>query len=35
MGKDWVRQAYAGPDICIESWRSGWDGNGRMVAVKE
>jgi len=35
MGEAWVRQAYADLDIDIESWRSGREGNGRVVAVKE
>ena len=35
MGEAWVRQAYAELDIDIESWRSGREGNGRVVAVKE
>ncbi len=35
MGEAWVRHAYAELDICIESWRSGREGNGRIVAVKE
>jgi len=35
MGGAWVRQACAELDICIESWRSGREGNGRIVAVKE
>jgi SAM-dependent methyltransferase len=34
MGEGWVRQAYADLDISIESWRSGREGNGRIVAVK-
>lgn len=35
MGEAWVRQAYAELDIDIESWRSGREGNGRIVAVRE
>ena len=35
MGEAWVRQAYAELDIEIEAWRSGREGNGRIVAVKE
>lgn len=35
MGECWVRQAYAELDIDIEAWRSGREGNGRIVAVKE
>jgi SAM-dependent methyltransferase len=35
MGEAWVRQAYAELDIDTESWRSGREGNGRIVAVKE
>ena len=35
MGEVWVHQAYAELDIDIESWRTGREGNGRIVAVKE
>lgn len=35
MGEAWVRQAHAELDIDIESWRSGREGNGRVLAVKE
>jgi SAM-dependent methyltransferase len=35
MGEAWVRQAYAELAIDIESWCSGREGNGRVVAVRE
>lgn len=35
MGEAWVRQAYADLDIDTEAWRSGREGNGRVVAVRE
>jgi SAM-dependent methyltransferase len=35
MGEEWVRQAYAELDIDTESGRTGREGNGRCVAVKE
>ena len=34
MGEGWVRRAYAELDIDTESWRSGREGNGRVIAVK-
>jgi len=35
MGEAWVRKAYAELDADTESWRSGREGNGRVLAVKE
>jgi SAM-dependent methyltransferase len=35
FGEAWVQKAYAELQIDIESWRSGREGNGRIVAVKE
>lgn len=35
MGEDWVRKAYAELDVDTESWHSGREGNGRVLAVKE
>jgi SAM-dependent methyltransferase len=35
MGEAWVRQAYADLDMDTESWRSGREGDGRIIAVKE
>ena len=35
MGEEWVRQAYAELDSRTESWHSGREGNGRIIAVKE
>jgi SAM-dependent methyltransferase len=35
FGEAWVRKAYAELQIDTESWRSGREGNGRIVAAKE
>ncbi len=35
FGEAWVQKAYAELQIDTESWRSGREGNGRIVAVKE